>query len=90
MKFQNLLRLSIFQDFKKNLKGVNGGNDFEDSLLEEIYNSIKYEAYMFVSEPAFLYVYAKMFLPVHFFVGPKKSLCQLSKLVLYEKIICGR
>lgn len=27
--------------FKKNLKKVNGGNDFDQDVLEEIYNSIK-------------------------------------------------
>jgi brefeldin A-resistance guanine nucleotide exchange factor 1 len=27
--------------FKKNLKGVNGGNDFEEDMLDEIYNAIK-------------------------------------------------
>lgn len=27
--------------FKKNLKQVNGGNDFDQDMLEEIYNSIK-------------------------------------------------
>ncbi|XP_055952129.1 Golgi-specific brefeldin A-resistance guanine nucleotide exchange factor 1-like isoform X1 [Argiope bruennichi] len=38
------------EDFKKNLKGVNGGNDFEDSLLEEIYNSIKNEEIVMPAE----------------------------------------
>lgn len=27
--------------FKKNLKGVNGGNDFDEDMLDEIYNNIK-------------------------------------------------
>ncbi|GFS40758.1 golgi-specific brefeldin A-resistance guanine nucleotide exchange factor 1 [Nephila pilipes] len=38
------------EDFKKNLKGVNGGNDFEDSLLEEIYASIKNEEIVMPAE----------------------------------------
>lgn len=28
-------------DFKKNLKGVDGGKDFDQDLLEEIYQAIK-------------------------------------------------
>lgn len=28
--------------FKKNLKGVNGGSDFDEDMLDEIYNAIKY------------------------------------------------
>lgn len=27
--------------FKKNLKGVNGGDDFDEQMLDEIYNTIK-------------------------------------------------
>lgn len=27
--------------FKKNLKGVNGGNDFDEEMLDEIYTTIK-------------------------------------------------
>lgn len=30
------------KDFKKNLKKVNGGNDFDQEMLDEIYNAIKY------------------------------------------------
>ena len=30
-----------FEAFAKNLRGVNGGNDFEKTYLEEIYNSIR-------------------------------------------------
>ena len=30
-----------FQDFSKNLRGVNGGKDFDSEYLEEIYESIK-------------------------------------------------
>lgn len=29
------------QQFKKNLKGVNGGTDFDQDMLEDIYNAIK-------------------------------------------------
>lgn len=29
------------EQFKKNLKGVNGGNDFDQDMLEDIYNAIK-------------------------------------------------
>lgn len=29
------------EDFKKNLRKVNGGNDFDQDMLDEIYNSIK-------------------------------------------------
>ncbi|TRY65557.1 hypothetical protein DNTS_024060 [Danionella cerebrum] len=32
-----------FEQFKKNLKGVNGGNDFDQDMLEDIYNAIKNE-----------------------------------------------
>uniref|UniRef100_A0A8C2KAF1 Golgi-specific brefeldin A-resistance guanine nucleotide exchange factor 1 n=1 Tax=Cyprinus carpio TaxID=7962 RepID=A0A8C2KAF1_CYPCA len=31
------------EQFKKNLKGVNGGNDFDQDMLEDIYNAIKNE-----------------------------------------------
>uniref|UniRef100_A0A672MSH1 Golgi-specific brefeldin A-resistance guanine nucleotide exchange factor 1 n=1 Tax=Sinocyclocheilus grahami TaxID=75366 RepID=A0A672MSH1_SINGR len=31
------------EQFKKNLKGVNGGNDFDQDMLEDIYNAIKSE-----------------------------------------------
>lgn len=37
-------------DFKKNLKGVNGGNDFDQNLLEEIYSSIKNEEIVMPAE----------------------------------------
>ncbi|XP_035213232.1 Golgi-specific brefeldin A-resistance guanine nucleotide exchange factor 1-like isoform X2 [Stegodyphus dumicola] len=37
-------------DFKKNLKGVNGGNDFDENLLEEIYASIKNEEIVMPAE----------------------------------------
>ncbi|XP_015907017.1 Golgi-specific brefeldin A-resistance guanine nucleotide exchange factor 1 isoform X3 [Parasteatoda tepidariorum] len=39
-----------FDDFKKNLKGVNGGNDFDENLLEEIYTSIKNEEIVMPAE----------------------------------------
>lgn len=29
------------EDFKKNLKKVNGGEDFDQDMLDEIYNAIK-------------------------------------------------
>lgn len=29
------------EDFKKNLKKVNGGQDFNQEMLDEIYNAIK-------------------------------------------------
>lgn len=29
------------EGFKRNLKSVNGGKDFEEEMLDEIYNSIK-------------------------------------------------
>ena len=29
-------------EFKRNLKKVNGGKDFEEAMLDEIYNSIRY------------------------------------------------
>ncbi|UYV77974.1 GBF1 [Cordylochernes scorpioides] len=32
------------EDFKKNLKKVNGGEDFDEEMLEEIYNSINYKS----------------------------------------------
>ncbi|XP_054719595.1 Golgi-specific brefeldin A-resistance guanine nucleotide exchange factor 1-like [Uloborus diversus] len=38
------------EDFKKNLKGVNGGNDFDENLLEEIYVSIKGEEIVMPAE----------------------------------------
>ncbi|KAK9718628.1 Guanine nucleotide exchange factor in Golgi transport N-terminal [Popillia japonica] len=36
--------------FKKNLKKVNGGNDFDQDVLEEIYNSIKNEEIVMPAE----------------------------------------
>lgn len=33
-------------DFKNNLKGVNGKANFDEQMLEEIYNAIKYEIYV--------------------------------------------
>ncbi|KRT85266.1 hypothetical protein AMK59_2713, partial [Oryctes borbonicus] len=36
--------------FKKNLKKVNGGNDFDQDLLDEIYNSIKNEEIVMPAE----------------------------------------
>jgi brefeldin A-resistance guanine nucleotide exchange factor 1 len=36
--------------FKKNLKGVNGGNDFEEDMLDEIYNAIKNEEIIMPAE----------------------------------------
>ena len=32
----------IFKEFKKNLKKCNGGQDFDQDMLEEIYNAIKW------------------------------------------------
>ena len=31
----------FFQDFKRNLKKTNGQEDFEEEMLEEIYNAIR-------------------------------------------------
>ena len=31
----------FLQQFKKNLKGVNGSKDFDQDMLEDIYNAIK-------------------------------------------------
>ncbi|RZC32907.1 Sec7 domain containing protein [Asbolus verrucosus] len=36
--------------FKKNLKGVNGGNDFDEDMLDEIYNAIKNEEIVMPAE----------------------------------------
>lgn len=36
--------------FKKNLKGVNGGNDFEEEMLDEIYTTIKNEEIVMPAE----------------------------------------
>ncbi|KAJ8926524.1 hypothetical protein NQ314_021126 [Rhamnusium bicolor] len=36
--------------FKKNLKGVNGGNDFEEEMLDEIYNTIKHDEIVMPAE----------------------------------------
>lgn len=33
------------EEFKKNLKKVNGGQDFDQDMLDEIYNAIKYALY---------------------------------------------
>ncbi|GIY37714.1 golgi-specific brefeldin A-resistance guanine nucleotide exchange factor 1 [Caerostris darwini] len=38
------------EDFKKNLKGVNGGEDFDENLLEEIYATIKNEEIVMPAE----------------------------------------
>lgn len=38
------------EDFKKNLNGVNGGNDFDKDMLEEIYNAIKNEEIVMPAE----------------------------------------
>lgn len=32
----------MVQDFKKNVAKCNGGQDFDQDMLEEIYHSIKY------------------------------------------------
>ena len=37
------LSLSRTQEFKKNVKGINGGGDFDQDMLEEIYNAIKWD-----------------------------------------------
>ena len=29
------------QEFKKNVKGVNGGSDFNQEMLDEVYNAVK-------------------------------------------------
>ena len=33
--------VTFFQEFRKNLKGVNGGKDFEQDILEDMYHAIK-------------------------------------------------
>lgn len=33
------------EDFKKNLKKINGGADFDQEMLDEIYAAIKYVVY---------------------------------------------
>ncbi|XP_023229448.1 Golgi-specific brefeldin A-resistance guanine nucleotide exchange factor 1-like, partial [Centruroides sculpturatus] len=38
------------EEFKKNLKGVNGGQDFDDEMLEEIYVSIRNEEIVMPAE----------------------------------------
>lgn len=38
------------EDFKKNLKDVNGGKDFDKDMLEEIYNAIKNEEIVMPAE----------------------------------------
>lgn len=38
------------EDFKKNLNGVNGGNDFDKDMLEEVYNAIKNEEIVMPAE----------------------------------------
>nr|XP_023015700.1 Golgi-specific brefeldin A-resistance guanine nucleotide exchange factor 1 [Leptinotarsa decemlineata] len=38
--------------FKKNLKGVNGGDDFDEELLDEIYNTIKNDEIVMPAEQA--------------------------------------
>lgn len=41
---QNVKRQNIpmtAEAFKKNVKGINGGEDFDQDMLEEIYNAIK-------------------------------------------------
>ncbi|XP_071455207.1 Golgi-specific brefeldin A-resistance guanine nucleotide exchange factor 1 isoform X2 [Hetaerina americana] len=38
------------EDFMKNLKGVNGGKDFDKDVLEEIYNAIKNEEIVMPAE----------------------------------------
>lgn len=35
------LRFVLFQEFKKNLKGVNGGANFDDDMLNEIFEAIR-------------------------------------------------
>ena len=37
-KVKNLI---YFQDFRRNVKGVNGGQDFDQEMLDEVYNAIK-------------------------------------------------
>lgn len=38
------------EDFKKNLKKVNGGEDFDQDMLDEIYNAIKSEEIVMPAE----------------------------------------
>ncbi|KAK2190131.1 hypothetical protein NP493_86g03025 [Ridgeia piscesae] len=38
------------REFKKNVKGVNGGGDFDQDMLEEIYNAIKAEEIVMPAE----------------------------------------
>lgn len=47
VKSQNRM---TFTDFAKNLRGVNGGNDFETEFLQEIYDSIKQNEIILPSE----------------------------------------
>ena len=32
----------MWQNFKRNLSKVNGGNDFDEEMLDEVYIAIKY------------------------------------------------
>ena len=36
-----ILRIPLLQEFKRNLRTVNGGEDFPANLLEEIYHAIR-------------------------------------------------
>ena len=38
-----LVGSNSLQEFKRNLKKTNGGEDFEEEMLEEIYTAIRYK-----------------------------------------------
>ena len=42
--------LLLFQAFKKNVKGVNGGGDFDQEMLDEMYSAIKQEEIVMPAE----------------------------------------
>ena len=37
-----MMTFFIVQDFKKNVKGVNGGKDFDQDMLTEIFQTIRF------------------------------------------------
>lgn len=36
---------TVFQQFKNNVSKVNGGKDFDEDMLEDIFNAIRYVAF---------------------------------------------
>ena len=66
LKAQNRM---AFGDFSKNLRGVNGGNDFAPDYLQEIYNSIKNNEIILPDEHdnkhAFDYAWKELLLKTH-------------------------